>query len=183
VSGGRRQFLPADPEEEDFAPKVPLRRRLADGLIIGGLVVVVVVGGIVGMGLLGQFLSGIEIAVTDVEPETCFNTSGEISEDDFPNISVADCAGAHRGEVIARYSWPDPEAAFPGEAAIDAFLRLRCLYAFREYVGTEYASSELEMASVYPTSADWGRGAKMLSCVVFGSGGEHLTGSVRDSRR
>ena len=181
--GVRRPFLPTDPEEQEFVPRVPLRRRLSDWLIVIVLLVLVVVAGIVSVGLLGQFLSGVEIAVTDVEPGTCFNRSGEATGGEFPNIWVADCAGEHHGEVIARLNWPDPEAPYPGSAAIEAFAFSRCFSAFSEYVGLDYGSSELELALAHPSRSDWGRGARLLSCVVGGAGGATLTGSVRGSRR
>ena len=181
--GARRPYLPTDPEEQEFVPQVSRRRRLGDWLIVTVLVVLVVVAGIVGVGLFGQFLSGVEIAVTDVEPGTCFTRSGEVSDGDFPNIWVADCAGEHHGEVIARLTWADPEAAYPGAAAIEAFAFSHCFAAFRDYVGIDYGLSELELALAYPSRSDWGRRAHLLSCVVVGAGGANLTGSVRDSKR
>lgn len=93
-----------------------------------------------------------------------------------------DCAKAHDNEVVgtARYS---PDGPFPGAAAVSAFGQKPCLDAFRAYVGIDFETSALYMILVMPTDLTWAKGDRTIACVVSGTGGERLTGSVRGTAR
>lgn len=95
---------------------------------------------------------------------------------------AVDCAKPHDNEVVgtARYS---PDGSFPGAAALSAFSQTPCLEAFQAYVGIDFETSALDMILVTPTDLTWVKGDRIVACVVSGTGGERLTGSVRGTAR
>ena len=181
----RQPYIEYDVDElrPDFVPNNPLRRRITDWLILGAIGVALMIGGVIAVGFLGYWTSGAAIEISNVDVGTCFNTSNEPDEDTaFPLVWRAECAAAHRGEVVGRLHWPDPDAAHPSERAFELFAA-GCIDAFRSYVGIDYDLSELQLSYTYPNRDAWGSGLRSTSCVVFGPGSADLTGTVRSSGR
>lgn len=77
----------------------------------------------------------------------------------------------------------DPEAPYPGDAAVLSAADQMCLDAFAPYVGVAYVDSTLEIAHLRPDENVWLHGDRVVRCAVQDRGLEPLVGSMRDSAR
>lgn len=98
--------------------------------------------------------------------------------DEATDALLADCAGAHDGEVVGLVTYTDgPGAPYPGRDAVASFADGGCATAFEAYVGSPYGASDLQMVSLWPTEDSWSGGDREAVCVTFREG-EPLTASV-----
>lgn len=101
-----------------------------------------------------------------------------------PGVEVLELAGIpcdqpHDNEVYALIDYPGgPDAPFPGDDALGAFVDDECLVAFEEYVGGDYFSSNLDFADLRPTSGSWAQGDREIVCFLYHLDLRPLTGSA-----
>lgn len=99
-------------------------------------------------------------------------------------IQGADCAKAHDGEVFAVLLVESPTgAAFPGESEIGKLAAGRCLARFETFVGKDYATSTLRMATLRPTGTTWAAGDRTVVCSLYDEDLRPLVGTARSSAR
>jgi hypothetical protein len=112
----------------------------------------------------------------------CFD-DGEVfaSEDNqVDSVPGVPCSKPHDNEVYAVFdvgmsSFPGDEM---GELAHEA-----CLERFESFVGKDYDSSSLDIATLYPTSESWHRqNDREVICAVYDVAANKLTGSVKGLR-
>lgn len=110
----------------------------------------------------------------------CFD-DGSTFADDNPEVnSVAGipCSNPHDNEVYAVFdvnatSFPDGD-----EMARMAFES--CKQRFTSFVGKDYESSDLDIATLYPTRDSWNRqNDREVVCAVYDVAAAKLTGSVK----
>ncbi|NYJ00578.1 hypothetical protein HNR19_001276 [Nocardioides thalensis] len=125
-----------------------------------------------------------QIAPLKLREHDCFNdpnmrTAGdEVIYSD--TVTLLPCKDEHDLEVYATFQIPGED--YPGKAAVDRAVQ-RCFPAFREFVGTSYASSELEIFYYFPTSRSWKLlGDKAITCSV-GHPKHRVRGSLEGSKR
>jgi hypothetical protein len=117
--------------------------------------------------------------VTDLGVGDCFDDvdgidgSGEITD-----VPVVDCTEPHDNEVFHTYDLPGDD--YPGQDAILADAQGSCVGAFENYVGTDYASSRLDIFPIYPTPDGWADGDdRTVVCSLYDLELAQLTGSMR----
>ncbi len=106
-------------------------------------------------GVLNSVLGGgnvMEIGVGDCFTESEMQTAlggGEVED-----IPLVDCSESHDSEVF--HVEDLPEGDFPGTESVNASLDEICAgSAFTEFVGVDYAESELYASGLSPTSETW----------------------------
>ena len=108
---------------------------------------------------------------------------GECVDIDFSASVVGDlkgfdCAKEHDAEIYER-----SDVALDGgfdDAAIDALAVDVCMGAFRDYVGSVYETSTLDVYYMYPDEAGWKAGDREVVCAVY-TPTEDYSDSVRTS--
>lgn len=111
-----------------------------------------------------QFAAGVPIDPTQAHPRSCTEP--------------------HQHEVYAVFAHPDPPgAAWPGDAAIDAWVDDRCLAQFEGYVGISYERSTLDMATIRPDKASWKQGDRTVACTLHDVDFATLIASMKAASR
>ncbi len=96
--------------------------------------------------------------------------------------TTVDCSTAHDAEVVGTYN-ADPAPSYPGESSLMTSAAYQCPTLFKDYVGTDFGSSKLDILPVVPTEIAWAAGTREISCVAITTDGSKLTGSVRGTRQ
>ncbi|HJR71304.1 MAG TPA: septum formation family protein [Gammaproteobacteria bacterium] len=110
----------------------------------------------------------------------CFD-DGSTFEGDNPEVSSVPgvpCSSPHDNEVYAVF---DVEVAtFPEGDEMARMAFESCKQRFTSFVGKDYESSELDIATLYPTRESWNRqNDREVVCAVYDLAANKLTGSVK----
>jgi hypothetical protein len=100
--------------------------------------------------------------------------------DEFDTV---DCTESHTAELYYKFELPDGD--FPGTEEISSATQEQCTGAnFEDYVGVDYASSEIEVYPVTPTEETW-NDADDREVLCFGGNldGTPLTESIEGIAR
>jgi hypothetical protein len=90
------------------------------------------------------------------------------------------CAKPHDNEVYAVFDIDAP--SFPGDAMAE-MAHDACLARFEAFVGKDYGSSSLDIATLYPSRESWnGQRDREVVCAVYDVELAKLTGSVKGLR-
>jgi hypothetical protein len=107
----------------------------------------------------------------------CFNDPDGYAEE-LTSLPGVPCSEPHDNEAYAVFdltmdSYSEFEIADTSESA--------CIDHFAAYVGRDYESSALDVATLYPTQESWSQNDREVVCALYDMSGEKLVGSVRDS--
>jgi hypothetical protein len=128
-------------------------------------------GAIIGEGAVGAF----EMRVGD-----CFYDGSTFTSNEVDSVPGVPCSQPHDNEVYAVFDVT--AASFPGEA-IAEMAHEGCLERFETFVGKDYESSSLDIATLYPSQESWQRqNDREVICAVYDMEAEKLTGSVKGLR-
>jgi hypothetical protein len=120
--------------------------------------------------------------VAALQPGDCFDHPGlEIGDlrIDTRVISV-DCVAPHDSQLYAQLKHPAaPTAGHPGDGAVSAFARDRCLEVFPGFVGIDYVGSALDFAALWPEQGRWDEGSRAISCALYHADFQPLIGSAQ----
>jgi hypothetical protein len=129
-------------------------------------------GAIVGEGNIDAFT----IRVGD-----CFNDSSpSFGQDGSPicDLPGVPCAEPHDNEVFAVFDVG--VTSFPEGDAMPSLVFDSCLERFESFVGKDYESSSLDIATLYPTQESWNRhDDREVVCAVYDISSKKLVGSVK----
>lgn len=120
-------------------------------------------------------VSAFEIRVGD-----CFDDAGVFSEEDteVSNIPAKPCAEPHDNEVYAVFDVS--LSSFPAGDEMSSIAFDSCLERFQTFVGKDYESSSLDIATLYPSRESWSRqNDREVVCVVYDVNAKKLVGSVK----
>jgi hypothetical protein len=112
----------------------------------------------------------------------CFDDGNVFAGEDNEISSVpgVPCSKPHDNEVYAVFDVSMP--SFPGDK-MGELAQQACIERFEAFVGRDYESSSLDVASLYPTSESWNRqNDREVICAVYDVASEKLTGSVKGLR-
>ncbi|MBD30401.1 MAG: hypothetical protein CL453_05470 [Acidimicrobiaceae bacterium] len=158
----------ADEEETGFSPSIIpgalAKTGNADTLVLEGKIV--------------AFLY-------ELSSEDCFNEyrlvddrTGDISD----LTTIVDCRRPHDAEIYGEYVHPaGPGEPYPGRTEIERWSAIQCFEGFKEFVGSDYVLSDLEIGSIPPEREDWEIGLYRTSACYVYAPGSQLSGSMRGS--
>ena len=121
----------------------------------------------------------------ELSSEDCFNEyrlvddrTGDISD----LTTIVDCRRPHDAEIYGEYVHPaGPGEPYPGRTEIDRWSAIKCFEGFKDFVGSDYVLSNLEIGSIPPEREDWEIGLyRTTACYVYAPGSQ-LSGSMRGS--
>lgn len=123
-------------------------------------------GAIIGEGSVGAF---------NVRVGDCFNDSDSFSEEVF-SVAGVPCSEPHDNETFAVF---DLELAnYTNEEAMFELAHESCAARFESFVGKDYASSSLEITTMYPSAASWAQNDREVVCAVYDMDANKLVGSA-----
>lgn len=127
-------------------------------------------GAIVAEGSLGAF----QMRVGD-----CFDDGSAFDDDSVDSVPGVPCSKPHDNEVYAVF---DVTAdSFPGDAMAE-MAHEGCVARFQEFVGRDYESSSLDIATLYPSHDTWhGQNDREVICAVYDIDAKKLTGTTKGS--
>ena len=113
----------------------------------------------------------------------CFDDGSVFAEEsnEVNSVPGVPCSSPHDNEVYAIF---DVNAAsFPEGDGMAIMAFDACKERFTEFVGNDYDSSSLDIATLYPTRESWnGQDDREVVCAVYDMESKKLTGSVRNRR-
>jgi hypothetical protein len=109
----------------------------------------------------------------------CFDDGSTFDDDNVDSVPGVPCSNPHDNEVYAVYDVA--AASFPGEAMAE-MAHEGCLERFEAFVGKDYESSSLDIATLYPSAESWQQSDREVVCAVYDVDAEKLTGSVKGLR-
>ncbi|MAT03380.1 MAG: hypothetical protein CL421_10135 [Acidimicrobiaceae bacterium] len=121
----------------------------------------------------------------ELSSEDCFNEyrlvddrTGDISD----LTTIVDCRRPHDAEIYGEYVHPAIAGEpFPGRTEIERWSSIKCFEGFKDFVGSDYVLSDLEIGLIPPEREDWEIGLyRTVACYVFAPGSQ-LSGSMRGS--
>jgi hypothetical protein len=109
----------------------------------------------------------------------CFDDGSTFDDENVDSVPGVPCTNPHDNEVYAVYDVAT--ASFPGEQMAD-MAHDGCLERFQAFVGNDYESSSLDIATLYPSSESWQQDDREVVCAVYDVDAKKLTGSVKGLR-
>ena len=108
----------------------------------------------------------------ELSSEDCFNEyrlvddrTGDISD----LTTIVDCRRPHDAEIYGEYVHPaGPGEPYPGRTEIDRWSAIKCFEGFKDFVGSDYVLSDLEIGSIPPEREDWEIGL-YRTCLLYTS--------------
>lgn len=120
------------------------------------------------------------IPVLQLEVGTCLNDLAEPLGADLTEIPSVDCQVPHESEVFAELTLEG--TGYPGVDQIVDDAIVGCEAAFVDFVGIDFALSQLNFHYYYPTPSSWAVGDRSVYCVVFDPA-EDTVGSLKGQAR
>jgi len=115
--------------------------------------------------------------VFDLEVGQCFDDPN--SFDEVSDVPIVECVEPHDNEIYEVFDLPDGD--YPGIDSVEETSQQACLASFEVFVGSDYATSALDIGYLYPTSETWRSGDREVVCMVYDLSGSKLTSTVRGS--
>ena len=109
----------------------------------------------------------------------CFDDGSTFDDENVDSVPGVPCSNPHDNEVYAVYDVA--AASFPGEGMAD-MAHEGCLARFEPFVGKDYESSSLDVATLYPSPESWQENDREVVCAVYDVDAKKLTGSVKGLR-
>jgi len=133
---------------------------------------------------------GKEISALDVKVGDCL-TPPDTVKAELSKLTILPCSDDHTQEAyaIVRYSTgsgspADANAPYPGSDALTSFANSACAQRFADYVGIPYTDSTLFFTFLLPSARGWETADdRSIICLVTTTGGQLLSGSIKNSQR
>jgi hypothetical protein len=109
----------------------------------------------------------------------CFDDGSTFDDDEVNSVPGVPCSSPHDNEVYAVFDVA--ATAFPGDAMAE-MAHEGCLQRFEGFVGKDYESSSLDIATLYPSAESWRENDREVVCAVYDVEAAKLTGSVKGLR-
>lgn len=115
-------------------------------------------------------------------PLTVGDCTQAVSEEaQLDEVTTVSCTDRHHWEVYAATSLE--AGPYPGDAATQQQAEEFCGNAYEAFVGTEFAQSNYEMLTLYPSAASWTTDDDRGVVCLIGSRAGDVTGTLRDAER
>ena len=131
----------------------------------------------------GNIVDSGNVDAFTIRPGDCFNEAGALDMDQAGEVSSlpgVPCSEPHDNEVYAVFEVSFNE--FPGDDQIADSAFEQCLDRFSSFVGTDYESSTLDIAALYPSNESWSiQDNREVICAVYDMNGGKLEGTAKNS--
>lgn len=125
----------------------------------------------------GAIVDGGTVGAFDVKVGDCFNDVDYDNE--ITSLPAVPCSEPHDNETFAVFDLGSGISEFPDESTMSEMAYGACLERFEQFVGKDYASSSLEISTMYPTSQSWAQDDREIVCAVYDIEANKLVGSAK----
>jgi len=123
----------------------------------------------------GAIVGGGNVGAFNVQVGDCFNDVDSYDQQ-IASVPGVPCSEPHDNETFAVFDVGFD--GYPADGNMDQMAYDACMVHFQSFVGTEYESSSLEIATMYPTAESWEQNDREVICAVFDMNAEQLVGSA-----
>jgi len=110
----------------------------------------------------------------------CFDDGSTFADEQVSDVPGVPCSKPHDNEVYAVFDVTT--SSFPGDRIAD-MAHEGCEQRFEAFVGRDYDSSSLDIATLYPSQESWSRqNDREVVCAVYDMDAKKLSGSVKGTR-
>ncbi|HEY7670650.1 MAG TPA: septum formation family protein [Gammaproteobacteria bacterium] len=128
----------------------------------------------------GAIVDAGDVSAFEIRVGDCFDDAGVFSEEnaEVSKVPGIPCSAPHDNEVYAVFDVS--VSSFPEGDEMSSMAFDSCLERFQSFVGKDYESSTLDIATLYPSRESWNQqNDREVVCVVYDVNAKKLTGSVR----
>ena len=134
---------------------------------------------LLGLAAFLVFIPSADQPASELVAGDCFDEPGTA---DVLSVTTIPCDEPHDYEVFAVVRFDLAEfTPYPGQSLIGEMAAVDCLERFESYVGSAYATSALDIATLSPTNQSWVEGDRGATCAAYRLDGQKLSRSVRHS--
>jgi hypothetical protein len=128
----------------------------------------------------GAIVSAGSVDAFQMRVGDCFDDGSTFDDSEVDSVPGVPCFKPHDNEVYAVYDVA--AASFPGEEMAE-MAHEGCMQRFEAFVGKDYDSSSLEIATLYPSRESWQQqNDREVVCAVYDVDEKKLTGTVKGLR-
>jgi len=123
----------------------------------------------------GAIVGGGTVDAFSVQMGDCFNDAGTF-DDQVISVPGVPCSEPHDNETFAVIDVNFD--SYPADGNMDRLAYDACMVHFEAFVGREYETSVLEIATMYPSAESWEQNDREVVCAVFDVNARQLVGSA-----
>jgi hypothetical protein len=123
----------------------------------------------------GAIVGGGNVDAFNVQVGDCFNDADTFDEQ-VASVAGVPCSEPHDNETYAVFDVSFD--SYPDDGNMDQLAYDACMVRFESFVGKEYETSALEIATMYPSVESWGQDDREVVCAVFDVNANQLVGSA-----
>lgn len=131
----------------------------------------------------GAIVSEGSVDAFSIQLGDCFDNTSSLASEETGEVSSlpgVPCSQPHDNEVFAVFDLKDE--TFPGANEISELSFDACMSRFEPFVGLDYESSSLDIATLYPSKESWSQqGDREVICAVYDMNLGKLSGSAKNS--
>ena len=108
----------------------------------------------------------------------CFDSPAVATE--IKDVQHHPCAEAHNAEVVFVSSMTGANDAYPGDPAVDSWVRSNCIPAWSAYTGKSFETDAvLDLGFYLPTTNGWKHGDRGITCYADRVDRGSMTSSIK----
>ncbi len=123
----------------------------------------------------GAIVDGGNVDAFNVQVGDCFNDAGTF-DNEIASVPGVPCSEPHDNETYAVLDVSYD--SYPADGNMEQLAYDACMVHFESFVGREYKTSVLEIATMYPSADSWGKDDREVICAVFDVNAKQLVGSA-----
>jgi hypothetical protein len=123
----------------------------------------------------GAIVDGGNVDAFNVQMGDCFNDAGTF-DDQVTSVPGVPCSEPHDNETFAVIDLSIDD--YPADGNLYQLAYDACMVHFESFVGREYETSVLEIATMYPSAESWEQDDREVICAVFDVNAKQLVGSM-----
>jgi len=123
----------------------------------------------------GAIVGGGNVDAFNVQVGDCFNDAGTF-DNEIASVPGVPCSEPHDNETYAVFDVSFD--SYPTDGNMEQLVYDACMVHFESFVGREYKTSVLEIATMYPSAESWGKDDREVICAVFDVNAKQLVGSA-----
>jgi len=134
---------------------------------------------------------GKEVSAFDVKVGDCLTPPSTVKAE-ISKLTIRPCSEPHTEEAYAIVDYATTDSSgqstgdigYPGSDALTTYANSVCAERFAGYVGVPYTDSSLYFTFLLPSARSWqSANDRSVICFATTTGGQSLTGSIKNSKR
>jgi hypothetical protein len=129
----------------------------------------------------GRITKAGSLSAAELKPGDCMLAPAKVAAE-VTDVRAVPCSDPHPLEAFSLVTY-DKGDAYPGDKELGRYADGKCLERYADYVGIDYADSELFYTYLLPSARSWQDSKDRTIVCIVTTTGEQLTKSVQGSQR